>query len=126
MLDRLKVISDDKGFVFKDIQEMKWRDTLQSTASKEMRISKKMERNERGRSTTMRMGMKDMTYSRNYRANERKFQHGPIVRGQLLDFVDTQYVGKFYYRNETQFDHSSESSRRIVHRTGSGPAACAA
>ena len=93
MLDRLKVISDDKGFVFKDIQEMKWRDTLQSTASKEMRISKKMERNERGRTTTMRMGMKDMTYSRNYRANERKFQHGPIVRGQLLDFVDQKVRG---------------------------------
>jgi hypothetical protein len=87
MLDRLKVISDDKGFVFKDIQEMKWRDTLQSTASKEMRISKKMERNERGRSTAMRMGMKDMTYSRNYRANERKFQHGPILRGKCLVFV---------------------------------------
>jgi hypothetical protein len=45
MLNRLKVISDDKGFVLKEIQEMKWRDTLQSTASKEMRISKKMERN---------------------------------------------------------------------------------
>ena len=87
MLDRLKVISDDKGFVFKDIQEMKWRDTLQSTASKEMRISKKLERNERGRSTAMRMGMKDMTYSRNYRANERKFQHGPILRGKCLVFV---------------------------------------
>jgi hypothetical protein len=63
MLNRLKVKSDDKGFVLKEIQEMKWRDTLQSTASKEMRISKKMERNERGRTTTMRMGMKDAWFS---------------------------------------------------------------
>jgi hypothetical protein len=51
---------------------MKWRDTLHSTASKEMRISKKMERYKWGRTTTMRMGIKDMTYSRNYRANDRK------------------------------------------------------
>ncbi len=51
MLNRFKVKSDDKGFVLKEIQEMKWRDTLQSTASKEMRISKKMERNKRGRTT---------------------------------------------------------------------------
>jgi hypothetical protein len=93
MLNRLKVISDDKGFVLKEIQDMKCRDTLQSTASKERRISKKMERYKRGGTTTMRMGMKDMTYSRNYRANERKFQHGPIVRGQLLDFVDQKVRG---------------------------------
>jgi hypothetical protein len=72
------------------------RDTLQITASKEMRISKKMERNKRGRTTTMRMGMKDMTYSRNYRANERKFQHGPILRGKCLVFVDKKFVGKYY------------------------------
>ncbi len=93
MLNRLKVISDDKGFVLKKIQEMKWRDTLQSTASKEMKNFKKMERNERERTTTMRMGMKDMTYSRNYRANERKFQHGPILRGKCLVFVDKKFVG---------------------------------
>jgi hypothetical protein len=86
-----KVKSDDKGFVLKEMQEMKWRDTLQSTASKEIRISKKMERYESaqwGRTTTMRMGMKDMTCSRNYRVNERKFQHGPILRGKCLVFVD--------------------------------------
>ncbi len=41
MLNRLKVISDDNGFVLKEIQEMKWRNTFQSTASKEMIISKK-------------------------------------------------------------------------------------
>ena len=93
MLNRLKVISDDKGFVLKEIQEMKWRDTLQSTASKERRISKKMERYERGRTTTMRMGMKDMTYSRNYRANERKFQHGPIMRGNCFVFVRQKVRG---------------------------------
>jgi hypothetical protein len=56
ILNRLKVKSDDRGFVLKEIQEMKWRDTFQSTASKELRISKKMERYERGRTTTMRMG----------------------------------------------------------------------
>jgi hypothetical protein len=101
MLNRLKVISDDKGFVLKEIQEMKWRDTLQSTASKERRISKKMERYERGRTTTMRMGMKDMTYSRNYRANERKFQHGPILRGNCFVFVRQKVRGvlKICYRN---------------------------
>ncbi len=69
MLNHLKVKSDNKGFVLKKIQEMKWRDTLQSTASKERRISKKMERYERGRTTTMQMGMKDMTYLRNHQAN---------------------------------------------------------
>jgi hypothetical protein len=58
-----------------------------------MRISKKMERNERGITTTMLMGMKDMTYSRNYRANERKFQHGPILRGKFLVFVGKKFVG---------------------------------
>jgi hypothetical protein len=92
MLSRLKEKSD-KGFVLKEIQEMKWRDTLQSTASKETRISKKMERYEWGRTTTMRMGMKDLTYSRNYRANERKFQQSCVasawfsstkVRGRIL------------------------------------------
>ncbi len=104
---------------------MKWRDTLQSTASKEMRISKKMERNERGRTTTMQMRMKDMTYSRNYRANERKFQHGPILRGKCLFFVDKKFVGYWKVVIGTQFDHLSESTRRIVHRTGSlcGPQA---
>ncbi len=68
------------------------------------------------------MGMKDMTYSRNYRANKRKFQHGPILRGKFLVFVDKKFVGNCI---ETQFDHLSESSRRIVHRTGSlcGPQA---
>ncbi len=88
MLNRFKVKSDDKGFVLKEIQEMKRRDTLQSTASKDMRISKKMERYGWGRTTTMLMGMKDMTYSRNCRANERKFRHGPILHGKCLDFVD--------------------------------------
>ncbi len=83
-----KVKSDDKGFVLKEIQETKWRDILQSTASKEMITSKKMERCEWERTTTMRMGMKDMTYSRNYLANERKFQHGPILRGKCLVFID--------------------------------------
>jgi hypothetical protein len=29
MLNRFKVKSDDKGFVLKEIQEMKWRDTLE-------------------------------------------------------------------------------------------------
>ncbi len=75
MLNRFKMKSGDNGFVLKEIQEMKSRDTFQSTASKEMGISKKMERYEWGRTTTMRMGMKDMIYSRNCRANERKFQH---------------------------------------------------
>jgi hypothetical protein len=51
-------------------------------------ISKKMERYEWGRTITMRMGMKDFTYSRNYRANDRKFQHGPILRGKCLVFFD--------------------------------------
>ncbi len=83
--------SDDKGFILKEIQEMKWRDTFQSTASKEMRISKKMECYERGRTTTIRMRMKDMTYSRNYLGNERKFQHGPILRGKFLVFVDKSF-----------------------------------
>jgi hypothetical protein len=60
---KVKSESDDMGFVLKESHEMKGRDTLQSTDSKEMRISKKMERNEWGRTTTMRMarGMKDMT-----------------------------------------------------------------
>ncbi len=88
MLNRLKVKSDDTGFVLKKIQEMKWKDTFQSTASKEMRISKKMERYERERTTTKQPGMKDMIYSRNYRANERKLQHGPILRGKFLVFFD--------------------------------------
>jgi hypothetical protein len=53
--------------------------------------NEKMERYEQGRTTTLRMGMKDMIYLRNYRANERKFQHGPILRGntgKCLVFVD--------------------------------------
>jgi hypothetical protein len=60
----------------------------------------------------MRMGMRDMTYSRNYRANESKFEHhdGPIVRGQLLDFFDQKVRGLLKIVIETQFDHSSESS----------------
>ncbi len=69
MLNRFKVISDDKGFVLKEIQEMKWRDTLQCTASKERRISKKMERDERGRTTTMRMGMKELRKPKIYLAS---------------------------------------------------------
>jgi hypothetical protein len=44
MLNRFKLKSGDKGFVVKEIQEMKWRDRFQSTASNEMRISKKIER----------------------------------------------------------------------------------
>ncbi len=83
-----------------------------------------IERNEnfeRGRTTTMRMGMKDVTYSRNYRANERKFQHGPIQRGKFLVIVDKSSwanIKVVKIVNKAQFDHSSESSRRIVHRTG--------
>ncbi len=38
---------------------------------------------------------------------------------------DKKFVGYLKIAIETQFDHSSESSRRIVHRTGSlcGPQA---
>ncbi len=35
MLNLFKLKSDGKGFVLKEIQEMKWRDTYQSIASKE-------------------------------------------------------------------------------------------
>jgi hypothetical protein len=37
ILNRLKVISDDKGFALKEIEEMKWRDSFQSTASKKLK-----------------------------------------------------------------------------------------
>ncbi len=109
MLNRLKVISDDKGFILKKIQEMKWRDTFQSTASKEMRISKKMERYERERTTTKQTGMKDMIYSRNYRANERKLQHGPILRGKFLVFFD-----KSSWAN-IKVQASLQASQEVIH-----------
>ncbi len=40
-----------------------------------------------GITTAMRMGMKDMTYSRKYRAMLEFPQHGPILRGKCLVFV---------------------------------------
>jgi hypothetical protein len=52
--------SDDKGFVFKEISEMKWGSTIRGTASRGMSISKKIERYERGGTTPTRMGMKEL------------------------------------------------------------------
>jgi hypothetical protein len=47
MLNRLKEQSDDKGFVLKEISEIKWGSAIRGTAPKEMSISKKIERYER-------------------------------------------------------------------------------
>jgi hypothetical protein len=94
MLNRLKVKSDNKGFVLKEIQEMKWRDTFQSTASKKMRISKKMERYERERTTTMRMGIYDMTFEELPRERE-EIPTWPNLAWQVLGFRRQKLVGKY-------------------------------
>ena len=58
--------------------------TFKSTASKEMNISTKIERYQRGITTTMRTGKENMIYSK----DERNFRHGPILRGKFLVFVN--------------------------------------
>ena len=60
MLNCLTEQSDDKGFVFKEISEMKWGITIRGTAPKGMSISKKIERSERGGTTTTQMGMNEL------------------------------------------------------------------
>jgi hypothetical protein len=60
MLNRLKEQSDDKGFVLKEISEMKWGSAFRGTAPKGMSISKKIKRSERGGTTTTQMGMKEL------------------------------------------------------------------
>ncbi len=100
ILNRLKVKSDDRGFVLKEIQEMKWRDTFQSTASKELRISKKMERYERGRTTTMRMGsimgMKNKYDILDELPSEREeIPTWPNPAWQVLGFRRQKFVGEY-------------------------------
>jgi hypothetical protein len=48
MLNRSTEKSDDKGFVFKEISEMKWGSTIRGTAPKGMSISKNIERYKQG------------------------------------------------------------------------------
>jgi hypothetical protein len=65
----------------------------------------------------MRMGMKDMTYSRNYRANERKFQHGPILRGKCLVFVDkrlSKVSGQILILKSCESEHNSTTHPSLV------------
>jgi hypothetical protein len=64
MLNRFKLKSGDKGFVLKEIQETKGRDTFQSTASKEMRISKKTERYDPGGGANNASGGRDFSEPR--------------------------------------------------------------
>ena len=87
LLNRLTEQSDDKGFVFKEISEMKWGSTIRGTAPKGMSISKKIKRYERGGTTTTRMGMKELRKPKIYLRTGGRTRHGLNCVPEFLVFA---------------------------------------